>query len=45
MEQKPIECHGYQELEVQGTVLGEEASDSKAVREALGGEKFNIDLE
>lgn len=40
MEQKPTECHGYQELEVQGTVLGEEA-----VREALGGEKFNIDLE
>lgn len=32
MDQKPGRYHGYQELEVQGRVMGVEALDAKAVR-------------
>lgn len=41
MDQKPIKYHGYQELEVQGRVMGEEALDAKTVR-GSSGERGNL---
>lgn len=41
MDQKPIKYHRYQELEVQGRLMREEALDAEAVRQASG-ERRNL---